>query len=290
MAATGKLFRSSRLVSGGGGGGVTNLGSGLALHRSRRVRVGVWSEMEREASGVGGGRDGKRKEAAVVVRAAVMGKEILVMDDGFGELGFEFRKIRSAGLRWRRWKIDLQMFIEKGIVDCRFFTLLAVGGSLLGSILCFLEGCVVIVKSYMQYFHNMAHRSDQGHVVELLIEAIDMFLVGTAMLIFGMGLYSMFVGSKSVKERALCLPKSNLFGLFRLRAAPAWAPKMLSVSQVKSKMGHAIMMILQVGVLEKLKNVPIVTGLDLACFAGVVLLSSACVFLLSKLSCNEVEN
>ncbi|CAM8921215.1 unnamed protein product [Rhodiola kirilowii] len=74
------------------------------------------------------------------------------------------------------WPIcDLLLVEHLGIVDCRFFTLLAVGGSLLGSILCFLEGCVVIVKSYMQYFHNMAHRSDQGHVVELLIEAIDMF-------------------------------------------------------------------------------------------------------------------
>lgn len=59
---------------------------------------------------------------------------------------------------------------------------------------------------------------------------------------------------------------------------------MKSVSQAKSKIGHAVMMMLQVGVLEKFKSIPIVTSLDLACFAGAVFVSSACIFLLSKLS------
>lgn len=45
-----------------------------------------------------------------------------------------------------------------------------------------------------------------------------------------------------------------------------------------------MMMILQVGVLEKLKDIPVVTGVDLACFAGAVLISSASIFLLSRLS------
>lgn len=54
--------------------------------------------------------------------------------------------------------------------------------------------------------------------------------------------------------------------------------------QAKTKIGHAVVMILQVGVLEKFKSVPLVTGLDLACFAGAVFLSATCIFLLSKLS------
>ncbi|CAJ2650407.1 unnamed protein product [Trifolium pratense] len=88
-----------------------------------------------------------------------------------------------------------QMLIEKAIIDCRFFTLFAVAGSLLGSVLCFLEGCVLVIESYAHYLHTMSQRLDQGHLVHLLIEAIDMFLVGTALLMFGVGLYVMFVGS-----------------------------------------------------------------------------------------------
>lgn len=64
---------------------------------------------------------------------------------------------------------------------------------------------------------------------------------------------------------------------------PAWAETQ-TVSQAKSKMGHAVMMILQAGMLEKFKSIPLVTGLDLACFAGAVFISSASTFILSRLS------
>lgn len=58
---------------------------------------------------------------------------------------------------------------------------------------------------------------------------------------------------------------------------------MQSIAEAKSKIGHAVMMILQVGVLDKFKDIPLVTGLDLACFAAAVLTSSACIFVLSRL-------
>lgn len=189
--------------------------------------------------------------------------------------------LRTA-LKRKPMQQQVQMFIERGIIDCRFFTLLAVAGSLLGSVLCFVEGCFIVLESYFQYFHALSQKTDQGHMVHLLIEAIDMFLVGTAMLIFGVGLYAMFMGSKAAKDRGPRFTESNLFGLFYMKAAPAWVD-MKSVSQAKSKIGHAVVMILQVGLLEKFKSIPLVTPLDLACFAGAVLVSSACIFLLSRL-------
>ncbi|XP_076945524.1 uncharacterized protein LOC143616628 [Bidens hawaiensis] len=108
-----------------------------------------------------------------------------------------------------------------------------------------------------------------------------MFLVGTAMLIFGMGLHVMFVGSQSSKGRTV--PPSNFFGLFYLKELPSWAG-MKSIYEAKSKIGHALMLLLQVGVLEKFKSIPLVTGLDLACFAAAVFVSSAVLFILSQLS------
>ncbi|KAE8735131.1 Detected protein of confused Function [Hibiscus syriacus] len=118
-----------------------------------------------------------------------------------------------------------------------------------------MEGSFLIEQSYLQYFHSLLSKKlDQEHIIHLLIEAIDMFLVGAAMPIFGMGLYIMFVGSKTMKGEA------------------------------KSKMGHAVMMILQVGASEKFKGIPIVNSLDFTCFGASVFLSSACIFLLSRLS------
>ncbi|KAK8482191.1 hypothetical protein V6N11_025888 [Hibiscus sabdariffa] len=189
-------------------------------------------------------------------------------------------------LKPKPWKLHIQMFIENVILNCRFFTIFAVAGSLFGSILCFMEGSFLIVESYLQYFQGLfSKKLDQEHIIHLLIEAIgiDMFLVGTAMLIFGMGLYFMFVGSKTMKRGVPSLPTSNLFGLFHWTTLPAWV-EMKSISQAKSKMGHAVMMILQVGVLEKFKSIPIATSLDLACFSASVFVSSACIFLLSRIS------
>lgn len=83
----------------------------------------------------------------------------------------------------------------------------------------------------------------------------------------------------------------SLFVLLLLTALDIWFCQtipsqvgMNSIMQAKTKIGHAVVMILQVGVLEKFQSVPLVTGLDLACFAGAVFLSATCIFLLSKLS------
>ncbi|XWS24309.1 hypothetical protein CRYUN_Cryun28dG0090200 [Craigia yunnanensis] len=248
-----------------------------------------------------GGLDGEKKvcrnserKPTVAVKASVGAAEsTVVISKPRVDWGREFasllanainamRQVVRPVVKPRPWKLHVQMLIEKGIIDCRFFTIFAVVGSLLGSVLCFMEGCFLILESYLQYFHSLSQKLDQEHIIHLLIEAIDMFLVGTAMLIFGMGLYMMFVGSKTTKGGVPSLPRSNLFGLFPLKTLPACV-EMKSVSQAKSKIGHAVMMILQVGVLEKFQSIPIVTSLDLACFAGAVFASSASIFLLSRL-------
>ncbi|XP_010255024.1 PREDICTED: uncharacterized protein LOC104595815 [Nelumbo nucifera] len=196
-----------------------------------------------------------------------------------------FRILEPAvKVKRKSWKLQAEMLIEKVILDCRFFSLLAVMGSLVGSILCFVEGCFLVLESYFQYFYNMSKKADEGHVINLLIEAIDMFIVGTAMLTLGVGLYALFVGTNNMKKgNGALLSGSNLFGLFRLKMLPAWM-EIHCISQAKSRIGHAVLMMLQVGVLEKFKSVPLVTPVDLACFAGAVLVSSACIFVLSRLS------
>ncbi|KAL9260074.1 hypothetical protein AKJ16_DCAP10004 [Drosera capensis] len=174
--------------------------------------------------------------------------------------------------------IHQMLDIARVVVDCRFFALFGVAGSLLGSILCFVEGCYMIIKSYIQYFQSMSQRSDQAFIIHQIVEGI-----GTATVIFGMGLYSMFIGIKSTNPKYPELPVSQLGGLFPLKTLPPWL-KMQSVAHAKSRIGHAVVLILQVGILEKIKSIPMASSLDLACVAAAVLVSSASVFLLSRLS------
>ncbi|XP_038974803.1 uncharacterized protein LOC103696925 isoform X1 [Phoenix dactylifera] len=199
-----------------------------------------------------------------------------------------------------------EMLVETGIAGCQSFTLIAVAGSLIGSVLCFVEGCFLVLEAFFQYFHMISQRLAEGGIIQLLIEAIDTFLVGTALLTFGMGLYVMFSGSADTKQnRGWQIAESSL-GSFNLQVRYldltekhfsrnliillnrfqmlAKSMEMQSISEAKSKIGHAILLILQTGMLEKFKNVTLASGLDLACFAGAVFISSACVFLLSKLT------
>ncbi|CAK9170889.1 unnamed protein product [Ilex paraguariensis] len=209
--------------------------------------------------------DGEKKLMVAVKASAAVSKRVLVVT------------------KRKPWKLLVQMFIEKVIIDCRFFTMLAVAGSLLGSVLGFVEGSFMFVDSYLQYFHALSERSDQSHVIQLLIESI-----GTAMLVFGMALHVMFVGSKGKGSQ---LPGQTCWAFLSQGEAtlPSWVGTQ-SVKQAKSNIGQAMMMILQVGMLEKFKSIPLVTGLDLACFAGAAFISSACIFLLSRLSTGDTTS
>ena len=148
-----------------------------------------------------------------------------------------------------------------------------------------------------------------------------MFLVAITMLLFGMEMHVMFVGSSGLAgklSRFLHLSTStkvkltyhdtkqnkrtNLMQAARCicgRVYGFWyvddcwflvdqaVPSRVgihTIMQAKSKIGQAVIMMLQVGVLEKFKTIPLVTGFDLACFAGAVFTSSACMLLLSKLA------
>ncbi|KAL5704423.1 hypothetical protein ACHQM5_022857 [Ranunculus cassubicifolius] len=56
---------------------------------------------------------------------------------------------------------------EQAIFDFRFLALLAVGGSLAGSLLCFLNGCVYIVDAYRIYLTSCVKGVHTGLMVLL---------------------------------------------------------------------------------------------------------------------------
>ncbi|XP_052200982.1 uncharacterized protein LOC127807304 isoform X2 [Diospyros lotus] len=219
---------------------------------------------------IAGGDVGKKQRLAATTSEEVVTSErqtninggVVALDDHLASLLAKVADpalvILKLAIKRQPWnKLYAQMFIERG--------------------------CFIVAESYFQYFLVLSQRSDPGSVVHQLIGAIDMFLVAAAMLTFGMGVHVMFVGSKNLHGTRSKLPASNLFGLFPLKALPRWVC-MQSVKEAKSRMGHAVIMILQVGVLEKFTTIPLVTGFDLACFAAALLVSSACIFLLSRLS------
>ncbi|TKY70183.1 hypothetical protein E2542_SST06472 [Spatholobus suberectus] len=174
----------------------------------------------------------------------------------------------------------LEEGIEKAIYRCRFMAILGVFGSLIGSFLCFIKGCTYVTASFLQYFVN------RTKVIQTLIEAIDVYLLGTVMLVFGMGLYELFVsnlGSATSLPDQKPSDRSSLFGLFPLKERPKWLD-IKTVNELKTKLGHVIVMLLLIGLFDKSKKAAIHSPVDLLCFCASVLLSSSCLLLLSKLN------
>nr|XP_016466452.1 PREDICTED: uncharacterized protein LOC107789190 [Nicotiana tabacum] len=171
--------------------------------------------------------------------------------------------------------------VEKVIYSCRFFAILAVWGSLIGSFLCFIKGCTYVISSFQEYF------TSQAKVILFLVEAIDIYLLGTVMLVFGMGLYELFISNldkgKSMSREKSSPYRSNLLGMFTLKERPRWL-EITSVSGLKTKIGHVIVMLLLIGLFDKSKRAVINSPFDLLCFSASLLLCSACLYLLSKLT------
>ncbi|KAI4314601.1 hypothetical protein L6164_027490 [Bauhinia variegata] len=176
----------------------------------------------------------------------------------------------------------IEEHIEKVIYRCRFLAILGVLGSLTGSILCFIKGCTYVTESFKLYLVN------RSKVILLLVEAIDVYLLGTVMLVFGMGLYELFIsnlgsaGSLPEQEASYSY-RSSFFGLFDLKERPRWLD-IKTVNELKTKLGHVIVMLLLIGLLDKSKKAAIQSPVDLLCFCASVFLSSTCLFLLSKLA------
>ncbi|XP_037483817.1 uncharacterized protein LOC119362678 [Triticum dicoccoides] len=185
----------------------------------------------------------------------------------------------------------IETTVERIIFDFRFLALLAVAGSLAGSLLCFLNGCVYIKEAYCVYWTSCAKGVHTGQMVLKVVEAIDVYLAGTVMLIFGMGLYGLFISNASNdlpsgSDRAL--QGSSLFGMFALKERPKWM-KITSLDELKTKVGHVIVMILLVKMFERSKMVKITTGLDLLSYSVCIFLSSASLYILHNLHRPEHE-
>jgi uncharacterized membrane protein YqhA len=74
-----------------------------------------------------------------------------------------------------------------------------------------------------------------------------------------------------------------LFISFIFQERPKWLD-IKTVNELKTKLGHVIVMLLLIGLLDRSKKAVIHSPADLLCFSASILLSSGSLFLLSKLN------
>ncbi|KAI9116394.1 hypothetical protein K1719_012561 [Acacia pycnantha] len=229
------------------------------------------------------------KAPSPVVPSATSSSSTPFVESKSPEPSLNYAVANPNGSPFMRLLQSSESSIERIIFDFRFLALFAVGGSLAGSLLCFLNGCIYIIDAYKVYWSSCVKGVHTGQMVLRLVEAIDVYLAGTVMLIFGMGLYGLFISNVAPNappsaDRALA--GSSLFGMFALKERPKWM-KISSLDELKTKVGHVIVMILLVKMFERSKMVKIHTGMDLLSYSVCIFLSSASLYILHHLHREE---
>lgn len=91
---------------------------------------------------------------------------------------------------------QLEKTFERFLWQSRFLVLIAVIASLLGALLLFVVGTldiVAILISSMEYYLGQGSEDIHDFIVTDIIIAIDIYLIAVVLLIFGLGIYRLFV-------------------------------------------------------------------------------------------------
>lgn len=125
-----------------------------------------------------------------------------------------------------------QLF-EKVLYSSRYLSLLAVVGSIVSSVALFLRGCMVIFESIRHFFIDLtAGKVDPNYekMFEELVSSVDIFLFALVLVIFGVGVYELFISKIDPVER-------------ENDTRPSWL-RIASVDDLKSSLGKVILMVL----------------------------------------------
>jgi len=127
--------------------------------------------------------------------------------------------------------MDLRRFERGAIVATRFLTLIAVFGSLAGSLLMFFLGIVKVYTAFSDVIRepygdkNIAFGAS---AIIGVIESLDRFLIAIVLLYFGYGVYSLFIHPEEREEQF---------------ALPAWL-RVRQIGQLKQVVAELIVVIL----------------------------------------------
>lgn len=99
----------------------------------------------------------------------------------------------------------VELFFEQLLWKSRFLVLIAVIASLIGSLVLFLVGTLDIFKVALKVFDYYLGRGSQDiheFIVTDIIVAIDIYLVAVVLLMFGAGVYRLFISPIDKSEES----------------------------------------------------------------------------------------
>lgn len=127
------------------------------------------------------------------------------------------------------FKNEVTRRFEYTLYFTRFLTLLAVFGSLLAAIALFIKGSVIVVDGMIDFVRHIAS-PEYEHLLETFVSSVDVFLFAMVLIIFGVGIYELFISKIDPVEK-----KAN--------NRPSWM-QVSNVDDLKASLGKVILMVL----------------------------------------------
>ncbi len=97
---------------------------------------------------------------------------------------------------------SFESLVERVLWESRLIIILAVIASILSAVVLVLIGTYDVYKVIAELFHGAAADMESFHALAVthIIAAVDSYLIATVLLIFGMGLYELFVSKIDIAE------------------------------------------------------------------------------------------
>ena len=187
------------------------------------------------------------------------------------------RNLKNKSINWPKilsFKSKTAKSFEKALFSSRFLTLLAVIGSLVSAIVLFVYGTMNVYLA-LKSFLARPLANDQADLSQLLavfVSSVDVYLVAMVLIIFGMGVYELFISKMDPVET-------------KLDTRPSWL-RITSIDDLKSSLGKVILMVLIVSVFEHSLSIDFDKSVDLL-YGSVAVVLVALALYLTHLSNNR---
>ena len=168
------------------------------------------------------------------------------------------------------YKSRTSRIFESILYFSRYLTLFAVIGSLLSALALFIRGILVVFYGLTHFFHTLSIGSAEEYekLLAAFVSSVDIFLFAMVLVIFGMGIYELFINKIDPVER-----KSD--------ARPSWL-QIRSIDELKSSLGKVILMVLIVSFFKHSLDIPFDSAIDILYLSLGIILVSASLYIANK--------
>jgi uncharacterized protein (TIGR00645 family) len=162
------------------------------------------------------------------------------------------------------FKRTVELVFENFLWNTRWLVLIAVLSSLVSALVLFLAGLYEIVHLVGLIFHTEGYKHFYSKLLGIVIASVDLFLIGTFLLVFALGLYELFISKLDPAENS---PHGQ---------------KVLAIKNLedlKEKLGRLVIMVLIVSFFKQALHLQYKTPMDTLYIAlGVLLIALALYF------------